>query len=196
MREFLEIKFHNLSKNQLRVGALTDAASRLCEAQKSYRCAAGVASLPRGLLRSSSPGRVASAAPPAAAPRAVMSLRARFDYLSENAKKWGTIVWRRGGRVAWVVAATSIVVLLPLLMEIEREGQVIETDKRCAARTTDGRAGFGRRRGEWSAAGWAWSLLWLMPRDRGDTARAAGTPQGPRGRREGRDDTARAAATP
>ena len=31
--------------------------------------------------------------------------------------------------MAWVVAATSIVMFLPLVMEIEREGSVIETDK-------------------------------------------------------------------
>mmetsp|Transcript_11196 Transcript_11196/g.36990 ORF Transcript_11196/g.36990 Transcript_11196/m.36990 type:complete len:121 (+) Transcript_11196:49-411(+) len=37
--------------------------------------------------------------------------------------------WRKGGRVAWVVLATSIVMLLPLLMEIEREGSVIELEK-------------------------------------------------------------------
>lgn len=37
--------------------------------------------------------------------------------------------WRRGGRVAWVVLATSIVMLLPLLMEIEREASVIDLEK-------------------------------------------------------------------
>mmetsp|Transcript_13202 Transcript_13202/g.52913 ORF Transcript_13202/g.52913 Transcript_13202/m.52913 type:complete len:135 (-) Transcript_13202:2075-2479(-) len=39
------------------------------------------------------------------------------------------LAWRRGGRVAWIVAATSIVMVLPLLMEIEREGSVIELEK-------------------------------------------------------------------
>mmetsp|Transcript_12631 Transcript_12631/g.37563 ORF Transcript_12631/g.37563 Transcript_12631/m.37563 type:complete len:103 (+) Transcript_12631:106-414(+) len=58
-----------------------------------------------------------------------MSLRGRLDTLMETSKRWASIAWRRGGRVAWVVAATSIVMVLPLLMEIEREGAVLETDK-------------------------------------------------------------------
>lgn len=37
--------------------------------------------------------------------------------------------WRRCGRVAWVVAATSIVMILPLLLEIEREASTIDLEK-------------------------------------------------------------------
>lgn len=55
--------------------------------------------------------------------------RQRLETVKEQTAKFASIAWRRGGRVAWVVAATSIIMLLPLLMEIEREGQVIETDK-------------------------------------------------------------------
>jgi len=58
-----------------------------------------------------------------------MSLRGKLEAFADTAKKWGAVAWRRGGRVAWVVAATSIVMFLPLVMEIEREGSVIETDK-------------------------------------------------------------------
>ena len=58
-----------------------------------------------------------------------MSLTKKFEVVQETTKKWASLAWKKGGRVAWVVAATSIVMLLPLLMEIEREGQVIETDK-------------------------------------------------------------------
>ena len=73
----------------------------------------------------------------AAAPRSsqslsqqhTMSLRGKLETFADTAKKWAGVAWRRGGRVAWVVAATSIVMFLPLVMEIEREGSVIETDK-------------------------------------------------------------------
>ncbi len=58
-----------------------------------------------------------------------MSLRGKLETFADTAKKWAGVAWRRGGRVAWVVAATSIVMFLPLVMEIEREGSVIETDK-------------------------------------------------------------------
>jgi hypothetical protein len=58
-----------------------------------------------------------------------MSLRGKLEAFADAAKTYASIAWRRGGRVAWVVAATSIVMFLPLVMEIEREGSVIETDK-------------------------------------------------------------------
>ena len=58
-----------------------------------------------------------------------MSLRGKLETFADTAKKWAGVAWKRGGRVAWVVAATSIVMFLPLVMEIEREGSVIETDK-------------------------------------------------------------------
>jgi len=65
----------------------------------------------------------------AAAHDNTMSLRGKLETFADTAKKWAGVAWKRGGRVAWVVAATSIVMFLPLVMEIEREGSVIETDK-------------------------------------------------------------------
>eukprot|EP00584_Thalassiosira_punctigera_P010460 CAMPEP_0172531480 /NCGR_PEP_ID=MMETSP1067-20121228/4873_1 /TAXON_ID=265564 ORGANISM="Thalassiosira punctigera, Strain Tpunct2005C2" /NCGR_SAMPLE_ID=MMETSP1067 /ASSEMBLY_ACC=CAM_ASM_000444 /LENGTH=109 /DNA_ID=CAMNT_0013315865 /DNA_START=129 /DNA_END=458 /DNA_ORIENTATION=+ len=42
-------------------------------------------------------------------------------------KSW--TVAKKAGNVAFVVATTSIVVLMPLIFEIMREGQMIEMDK-------------------------------------------------------------------
>mmetsp|Transcript_9432 Transcript_9432/g.13066 ORF Transcript_9432/g.13066 Transcript_9432/m.13066 type:complete len:93 (+) Transcript_9432:57-335(+) len=48
---------------------------------------------------------------------------------ADKLQKYFRTAWRRGGRIVWVVAATTIVMVLPLLMEIEREGSVIELEK-------------------------------------------------------------------
>lgn len=42
-------------------------------------------------------------------------------------KSW--MVAKKAGNVAFVVATTSIVVLMPLIFEIMREGQMVEADK-------------------------------------------------------------------
>jgi|EP01082_Thalassiosira_pseudonana_P011011 hypothetical protein len=44
-------------------------------------------------------------------------------------KEKGWMVAKMAGNVGFVVATTSIVVLMPLIFEIMREGQMIEADK-------------------------------------------------------------------
>lgn len=53
----------------------------------------------------------------------------RLKKIREQSARLFTTVWRRGGRIAWVIAATSIVMILPLLLEIEREASTIELEK-------------------------------------------------------------------
>ncbi|KAJ1451922.1 hypothetical protein M885DRAFT_528329 [Pelagophyceae sp. CCMP2097] len=55
--------------------------------------------------------------------------KARAMQLQDSSKDAFKFVWRHGGRVVWVVAVTSLVMVLPLLMEIEREGSVIDLEK-------------------------------------------------------------------
>ncbi|EJK53474.1 hypothetical protein THAOC_27088 [Thalassiosira oceanica] len=45
------------------------------------------------------------------------------------AKEKAWTLAKMGGKVGFYVATTSIVVLMPLIFEIMREGQMIETDK-------------------------------------------------------------------
>lgn len=53
----------------------------------------------------------------------------RLGKLKARSSRMFGVAWRRGGRVAWMVAATSIVMILPLLLEIEREAATIEVEK-------------------------------------------------------------------
>ncbi|KAL9191313.1 hypothetical protein ACHAXT_001019 [Thalassiosira profunda] len=57
--------------------------------------------------------------------RAGKSFYAGGTYLKE--KSW--MAAKMAGNVGFVVATTSIVVLMPLIFEIMREGQMIESDK-------------------------------------------------------------------
>lgn len=61
-----------------------------------------------------------------------MSLAAwteRIRRAREESTKWFNIAWRRSGRALWIIAVTTIVMILPLVMEIERESDVIELEK-------------------------------------------------------------------
>mmetsp|Transcript_13253 Transcript_13253/g.20041 ORF Transcript_13253/g.20041 Transcript_13253/m.20041 type:complete len:110 (+) Transcript_13253:83-412(+) len=57
--------------------------------------------------------------------RAGTSFYAGGMYFKE--KSW--VVAKKAGNIGFVLATTSIVVLMPLIFEIMREGQMIETDK-------------------------------------------------------------------
>ncbi|KAL3780618.1 hypothetical protein ACHAW5_000156 [Stephanodiscus triporus] len=57
--------------------------------------------------------------------RAGKSFYAGGMYCKE--KSW--VAARMAGNLAFIVATTSMVVLMPLIFEIMREGQLIETDK-------------------------------------------------------------------
>ena len=47
-----------------------------------------------------------------------------FRQLGNLSKDWGWYVAQKSGRIGFVVATTSIVVLMPLVFEISRETQV------------------------------------------------------------------------
>mmetsp|Transcript_19675 Transcript_19675/g.28942 ORF Transcript_19675/g.28942 Transcript_19675/m.28942 type:complete len:111 (+) Transcript_19675:209-541(+) len=45
------------------------------------------------------------------------------------AKDWSYWLAQKGGRIGFVIASTSIVVLMPLIFEIAREGQMLEVER-------------------------------------------------------------------
>ncbi len=45
---------------------------------------------------------------------------------SEKQVRWGLT---HGGKAAWIVCTTALVTLFPLLLEVQREQQIIEREK-------------------------------------------------------------------
>mmetsp|Transcript_17575 Transcript_17575/g.21630 ORF Transcript_17575/g.21630 Transcript_17575/m.21630 type:complete len:108 (-) Transcript_17575:1684-2007(-) len=55
------------------------------------------------------------------------SSKARSTYLSS--KSWGWWAFKKGGALTWILGTTLIIVGFPLVLQIEREQQLIEMEQ-------------------------------------------------------------------